>query len=400
MDEAASEIRKLLRQQAAIADFGSFALRQDDLRTVLTEAARVCANGLGVPFSKVCRYRARKNDLLVEAGYGWKPGVVGLVASRADASSPQGRAFTTGKPLICNDLLKEASFALPYFYAEHGIRSTIDVVIPGADKPYGVLEIDTDVQHDYDQNDINFVTSFANVLAEAVDTHARTRTMQNTIEQMRSLIDDKDRLLEQKSILAEEMQHRVRNNLQVIYGLLNRQLEHSSDVAGQQGTKAILRRVATLATAYDHLLSNELNRTTDFGSYVTSLCGSLAEVQGVPANVILLSCESDALMLDLDVVTALGVIVTELVTNSYEHAFPSSRGVINVTVRRPTAELGMACMVISDNGNGFKVGPTNKRHGLGLVGRLAEQIGGTATVNSDHGTVWTIHIPVHEALAP
>ena len=170
MDGNASKVRKLLRQQAAIANFGSFALRQNDLMKVLTEAARVCADGLDVRFSKICRYREAENDLLVEAGFGWKAGVVGNVVSRADESSPQGRAFITGEPSISNDLRKDNMFVLPHFYSEHGIVSTVDVLIKGAYKPYGVLEIDNDQQHDYDEHDINFLTAFANVLAEAVAT--------------------------------------------------------------------------------------------------------------------------------------------------------------------------------------------------------------------------------------
>src|SRR5580658_8284300 len=104
MADTDAEVRKLLRQQAAVAGFGSFALRQTDLLKVLNEAARVCAEGLGVPYCKVCRYRPDENDLLIVAGHGWHAGVVGHVVSRADASSPQGRAFTTGEPSICNDL--------------------------------------------------------------------------------------------------------------------------------------------------------------------------------------------------------------------------------------------------------------------------------------------------------
>jgi hypothetical protein len=64
-----------------------------DLGKVLTEAARICAEGLDVPFCKVCRYRSEENDLLVEAGVGWHRGVVGHVVSQANESSPQGRAF-------------------------------------------------------------------------------------------------------------------------------------------------------------------------------------------------------------------------------------------------------------------------------------------------------------------
>ena len=193
MGDDAAKVRKLLRQQAAIAGFGSFALRQSDLLKVLTEAARVCAEGLSVPFCKVCRYRAAENDLLIEAGHGWQAGVVGHVVSRADASSPQGRAFITGEPSICNDLHTDNNFELPPFYAAHGIVSTIDVVIKGDDQPYGVLEIDNDKQHDYDQHDIDFLTGFANVLAEAVVTSSRTATLQTTIDQMRVLVEEKDR---------------------------------------------------------------------------------------------------------------------------------------------------------------------------------------------------------------
>src|ERR1700726_650585 len=394
MTDATDQVHKLLRQQAAIARFGSFALRERDLMKILTEAARVCAECLGVPFSKVCRYRADENDLLIEAGHGWHAGVIGNVVSRADVTSPQGRAFITGEPSICNDLRDDNDFKLPPFYAEHGIVSTIDVVIKGSDdQPYGVLEIDNNQQHNYDQHDIDFLTGFANVLAEAVATSARTGILQRTIERMKVLVDEKDRLLEQKKVLAEELQHRVRNNLQLVYGMLSKQLDDTPDTAGQRGIKAISRRVSTLAQVYDHLLGSEMTRTTDFGSYVKSLCVNLAEIQAAPDGSITLTCDSDAIVLDLDVVTALGIVVAEVVTNSYDHAFPGGkRGSIIVTVRR--AEDDIATMTISDDGTGFLAKAENKRHGLGLVRRLVEQIRGSAVVTSDHGTVWTIKIPV------
>jgi two-component sensor histidine kinase len=326
MADNATKVGKLLRQQAAIAAFGSFALRQSDLLTVLTEAARVCADGLNVPFAKVCRYRPAENDLVIEAGHGWKAGVVGNIC-RADRTSPQGRAFITREPSICNDLRKDNNFKLPLFYAEHSIISTVDVVVvvKGEDRPYGVLEIDNDKQHDYDQHDIDFLTGFANVLAEAVATAARMATLQTTIDRMKVL-------LEQKNVLAQELQHRVRNNLQLIYGMLSKQLDDTEDKAGRQGIKAIARRVTALARVYDHLLGNAMTRTTDFGGYVKSLCHSLAEVQATPDGAVTLTCDSEPLILDLDVVTALGMVVAELVTNSYDHAFPDGKGATTVSV--------------------------------------------------------------------
>jgi two-component sensor histidine kinase len=401
MSDDSAEVRKLLRQQAAVARFGSFALRADDLQKVLTEAARVCAECLGVPFAKVCRYRAVENDLLIEAGHGWKDGVIGAIES-ADPSSPQGRAFVTGEPSICNDVRKEKNFELPGLYAAHGIISTVDVVIHVKDdaQPYGVLEIDNDRQHDYDQHDIDFLTGFANVLAEAVATSARTATLQSTVARMKVLVEDKDRLLEQKQVLAQELQHRVRNNLQLVYGMLSKQLDDTADGAGRRGIRAIARRVSTLAQVYDHLLGAEMTRTTDFGSYVKSLCLNLSEIQAAPAGAVTLRCDSEPIILDLDVVTALGIVVAEVVTNSYDHAFPDGRGSIAVSLRRATEDCHTVTMTISDDGQGFKAQTESKRHGLGLVRRLVEQVRGRATLASDNGTVWTIHIPVPASAPP
>jgi signal transduction histidine kinase/CheY-like chemotaxis protein len=184
----AAKMQKLLRQQTAIAWFGSFALRELDLTNILTEAVRVCAEGLGVPFSQVCRYRAENNDLVVAAGYGWRDQVIGHVVSRSDMSSPQGRAFTTGEPSIC--------YELPPSYAAHGIVSIVDVIIKANDgQPYGILEIAADQPRDYDQYDIHFLNGFASVLAEAVSTAARGAALQLTVDQMKALVEEKDRLL-------------------------------------------------------------------------------------------------------------------------------------------------------------------------------------------------------------
>jgi len=417
-DSGPLEVRRLLRQQAALAGFGSFALRQTDLKAVLDEASRACAKGLRVPFAKVCRYRTTENDLLIESGFGWKAGVIGTT-ERADLTSPQGRAFVTGQPSIYNDLRVKNDFDLPAFYADHGILSIVDVVIRGKDdeQPLGVLEVDNSVQHDYDQHDINFLTGFANVVAEAVGTWERTSVLRATIEQMGRLVEEKDQLLarhvlllrekellavekdlllDQKDVMAEELQHRVRNNLQLIHGMLSKQLEDTTDLGGRRGLKAIAGRVSTLAQVFNHLLGTEMTRTTNFGTYLQSLCLDLAEIQAAPDGTVTLTCNSDPIILDLDVVTALGLVVAELVANGYDHAFPDGKGVIKVSVHHATT-AGRGILTISDNGPGFRPQVESKRHGLGLVRRLVEQIRGALTMSSDHGTVWIVNFPVPPA---
>jgi two-component sensor histidine kinase len=85
------------------------------------------------------------------------------------------------------------------------------------------------------------------------------------------------------------------------------------------------------------------------------------------------------------VVTALGIVVAELVTNSYDHAFSSQQGRGHVSVHR-ARDGGMATLTIS-NGSGFEAEAEGKRHGLGLIRRLIEQVRGTVSVESGHDTV-------------
>jgi len=407
-DRKSIEIARLRRQQAALAEFGRYALGESDLGKVLTEAARVCALCLDVPFCKVCRYRADENDLLVEAGVGWHQGVIGRVVSQANESSPQGRAFITGEPVICGDLNKDPSFVLPAFYAEHAIISTVDVVIKTKEgRPYGVLEIDNPVHHVYDHHDIDFLTGFANVLAEAVSTSTRNSALQSAVDRMKDMVADRDRLLaakncllrdekvllEEKGTMARELQHRVRNNLQLVHGMLSKQLQITTDQAGKVGIGAIARRVMTLAQVYDHLLGTGLSRTIDFGAYLSALCRGFQDLEIARCPNVALTCHSEPVILDLDSVTALGLVISELIANSYAHAFPSGEGTISVSLLRGAPDED-ATLLFGDDGVGFIESGNSKRHGLGLVRRMMEQLNGSAVLRLDHGSKWTLKFPV------
>ena len=274
--------------------------------------------------------------------------------------------------------------------------STVDVVIRRKGQPWGVLEVDNPVQHDYDQHDIDFLTGFANVLAEAVNTSKRNSVLQSAVDRMEdmvadrdqllavknrvlaeksALLEDKNRLLDEKNVLAQKLQHRVRNNLQLVHGMLDKQLQVTTDAADKEGVGAIARRVMTLAQVYDHLLGTSLSRPIDFGGYLASLCSSIESLQKAPNLIVVMTCHAEPVILDLDSVTALGLVVSELMSNSYDHAFPGGTGSINVSLVR--GETGdPATLVFRDDGVGFTETAGNRRHGLGLVRRLVQQIGG------------------------
>jgi two-component sensor histidine kinase len=373
-----SRVQKLQQQQTALAQFGAYAFRQPDLQSILTEGARLCAEGLNVPYCKVLRYRAEENDLIVEAGIGWKENVVGRSLAQADESSPVGRAFLTGRPVITRDLRKAHDFILPSIYPEHRIVSSVNVIIQGSgDRPYGVLEVDTSKLRVFDQQDIRFLEGFANVLAEAVATAQR-------ITALRSAIAERDGL-------ARELQHRVRNNLQVIYRMLDLEARKAKDAKAKRTFEAVARRVIVLAQVYEHLLSVGIAATLDFGKYLEELCARLSEFYETAVPGVKLNCQVERHFIDVDRASALGLAVNELITNSYDHAFSEKqKGNIEVVLRRTDGSLALT---VADDGAGF--GPKqNKGYGLDLVRGFCRQARGHAEVQSDgNGTVWTITVP-------
>jgi two-component sensor histidine kinase len=307
---------------------------------------------------------------------------------QADGTSPQGRAYSTGQPVIIRNLRDITNVMLPAFYAEYGIVSTVDVIIKGKDGPsYGVLEVDSPVQHTYNMDDVAFLTGFANVLAEAVATATRN-------DKLHQMLLEKDKLLDERAALAEELQHRVRNNLQLVHGMLTGHLNMTTGEQEKASVYAIIRRVMTLAKVYEQLLGTGMGHTVELGDYIKALCDGIPELRPEPSSGrIDVMCNADPLLVDLDTATALGMVVAEVVANSFEHAFKTGSGTINVNLRAP-AYGSPAMLTVSDNGRGFVEKPGTKRHGVGLVRRLLQQVKGTAEMRSENGTTWTFEFPV------
>jgi two-component sensor histidine kinase len=385
-------------QPAALSAFASFARGESDLGNLLTEAARVCVESLDVEFCIVCRYRSDQNDLLVEAGVGWRARSVGDIVASSDKNPPQGRAFVTGAPARRPALSEDARFLAPAFYTEHGIVSTLDVVIEKKDgQPWGILEVANPEPRGYDAHDIKFVNCIADVVAEAVNTSKRTGMVQDALNQMKDMVAERDRLLADKVALAQELQRRVRNNLRLVYGMLDKQITAPGDTAELRGLRSISQRVITLSKVYDHLLETELTRRVDFGGYLKSLCDGFGDMETEQHQGVDLTCRAASLMLDLDTATALGLIVAELLSNSFRHVFPGDRGKISVSLTLENAGND-ARIEYADDGVAGRDSRKSRRCGLGLVKRLMEQVEGSAEIHSDIGTTWGLTFPAPRAM--
>jgi two-component sensor histidine kinase len=105
------------------------------------------------------------------------------------------------------------------------------------------------------------------------------------------------------------------------------------------------------------------------------------------------TCHLETVILDLDSVTALGLVISELIANSYRHAFPGGTGMINVSLHQGGPDENVT-LVFRDDGIGFVETGNGKRHGRHLVRLLMEQVNGSVALRSDHGTEWTLRFPI------
>ena len=168
-DLPSDDLALRLGQQELVAGLGLYALSSPALDLVLMEACRVAALGLQTEFAKVLRPRPAEGDLLVVAGIGWKPGVVGHATLGANLDSPAGYALHTKTPVLSNNLREESRFCLPALLAEHNVQSAINVAIGDAgQQPFGVLEVDSTNRHEFVAADMAFLQSLANVIGAAV----------------------------------------------------------------------------------------------------------------------------------------------------------------------------------------------------------------------------------------
>ena len=169
LDLPTDELALRLGQQELVAGLGLYALGAPPVDRLLNETCRVAALGLGTQFAKVLRPRPAQDDLLVVAGVGWRPGVVGHATLGAHLDSPAGYALHTRTAVLSNNLHDESRFRMPALLAEHGVQSALNVAIGVAEaEPFGVLEVDSSARHEFVAADTVFLQSLGNVLAAAI----------------------------------------------------------------------------------------------------------------------------------------------------------------------------------------------------------------------------------------
>jgi len=181
------ETATFLRQQDVLAKFGELALRSEDFDEILMEACRLVGDALGTDLAKVMEFQEDGITLLVRAGVGWKPGVVGKVTVRADRDSSEGYALQTGMPVVSADIDREDRFQYADFIKDNGVRALVNVAIGGGSRrPFGILQVDSRTPRDFGVATTSFLRGYANLLAAAADRFRGVAELKTAQEALRA----------------------------------------------------------------------------------------------------------------------------------------------------------------------------------------------------------------------
>ncbi|WP_439599027.1 sensor histidine kinase [Falsiroseomonas sp.] len=359
----------LLAQQAALARFGEYALMSEDLDRILHEACRLVAEALGTDLAKVVALEPDGQTLRVRAGIGWSPGVVGTLTTHI-GTGPEGLALRSKEAVVSPDLAEERRFDVPDFVKAQGVRASACVVIMGLDgkPPYGVLQVDSRRPQAFGEQDLAFLRTYANLLASAVG-----RLRANA--RLRRKADDNERLL-------RELQHRVKNNLQVMVAILDLQARQLRAPESRAALRSVARRVEALRLLHDKLhLSGEVDQL-DLGEYLAQLSASLLSFhEGSTARVQLALEVERGLVVSPDQAAPLGLAVNEFITNSLKHAFGEGSGRIGLTLSAAPAQR--ARLRLWDDGQGLPVPPPKTGTGMRMIESFGRQLGSAVHWTSD-----------------
>jgi two-component sensor histidine kinase len=225
--ELETELRTRVKQQEALAQLGERALAAADLEHLLNDAVTTVATVLAVDFVKILELLPGSDDLLLRAGFGWKPELFGTTIASADPGSYGRFTLDSPLPVVTEDFAAERRFRVDDFLHQHGCVSGINVVIAGRDERfYGILGVCTKKRRAFTAQETAFLGAIANLLAGAI---AR-------------------RQLEQRhELMIRDMRHRSGNLFSQLLALFSQTARNSKSIADL--SSKYRARVLALASA-------------------------------------------------------------------------------------------------------------------------------------------------------
>jgi len=229
------------------------------------------------------------------------------------------------------------------------------------------------------------------VIALIVKSYRRTIEKNAELSEQKKIIDGQNKELgktiREKDLLMKEIHHRVKNNLQVISTLLDTELTNISDAHAKDAMTESTTRVRSISLIHQQLYQNENITTIEFSRFAKDLLHQVRSVFNKNGLDVVLQNQMPETILDIDTAVPLGLILNELMTNSYKYAFINSgQGKIEINLLQ---KEGHYELTYKDSGPGLPKDmdlSALKSMGMQLIRNLSKQIGGKTTYVAEHKT--------------
>jgi PAS domain S-box-containing protein len=210
------ELKARARQQAAVSEFGQRALVNPPLAELFDEAVALVAYTLEVEYCKVLELLPDGKALRLQAGVGWKAGLVGQALVDTSADSQAGYTLLIKAPVIVEDLRTETRFRGTRLLHDHGIVSGLDVIIYSGGQPFGILSAHSRQRRTFTRDDLNFLQAIAHTLGTAIGRKQLDEALHLAREDLEVRVHERTaELLQVNESLLKEIAERKRAEEQV-----------------------------------------------------------------------------------------------------------------------------------------------------------------------------------------
>jgi two-component sensor histidine kinase/CheY-like chemotaxis protein len=206
--------------------------------------------------------------------------------------------------------------------------------------------------------------------------------------------------LEEKEVLLKEVHHRVKNNLMIIIGLIKMQETKVNNKIFNPLLMELEGRIRAMALVHESLHKSEDLAHVDLQSYIETMSANIRAQFGADRD-IRFSVQAAGVDVELNIAVPCGLILNELITNAYKHAFPGDKPhfaavkrEINVSASQNGGEL---TLTVANNGVGLPADlnwEKSETLGLRLVKMLSQQLNGSFEMDSSAGTVFRLKFPM------
>jgi PAS domain S-box-containing protein len=231
------------------------------------------------------------------------------------------------------------------------------------------------------------------VVEDIDERHRAVAALEQAKRELERVVEERTAALGQRDLLLREVYHRVKNNLQLVDSLILLQTRGIGDPHARSALETLRWRIHAMGLVHHQLMGSGDLETFDIAPFLADLSQNILD--GAGRNGAKLTVRASPLRVNLDFAIPLGLLVTELVTNSIKHAFPDGNGAIEVELERRGD--GEVVRVVADNGVGYSPGAVERARptlGASIVDGLVRQLNGTSSVSVGDGVRTVVRLPV------